>query len=97
MVTVSLEEDSDFSLCDLTGRDTAHQIEESIRLSEGAYRTATRRGGLLERIGQLQRKIEIIAQNRRMQSDVISEPVIYFAGHPFAAGVAEGLEHFGLI
>ena len=32
VVTVPLEEDSDLSLCDITGRDTAHELEESIRL-----------------------------------------------------------------
>ncbi|MFK7741780.1 MAG: hypothetical protein AB8H80_15785 [Planctomycetota bacterium] len=55
-------------------------LEDKLQASEKAYQSATRRGGHLEQIGQLEKTIEIVAKNRRISSDTISEPSVYFEG-----------------
>jgi hypothetical protein len=52
---------------------------------------ATKPGGLLEQIGKLQRKVEIVVQNRRSTSDAIKEPRVYFEGQILAAAGGAGL------
>ncbi len=61
MVTVPLEEDSDFSLCDLTGRDTAHQIEAGIRLSSESEVVETQEN---------QRRHQLIGRNAELKFPV---------------------------
>ncbi|HEB52769.1 MAG TPA: hypothetical protein ENI87_05900 [bacterium] len=54
------------------------KIDEEIKQCEAAVRTATRKGGYLEEIGKLQKKIETIAQNRRVTGDSIQDSSTYF-------------------
>ena len=53
-------------------------LNHEIELCETALDDATRRGGFLEEIGELQKKIEVVAQNRRTTSDAILYPSEYF-------------------
>lgn len=55
-------------------------LDEEIRLCKQAITAAERPGGLIEEIGSLQKKIEIVAQNRRSTSAAIQEPRTYFEG-----------------
>jgi hypothetical protein len=65
-------------------------LDEEIAACEKAIRDAKKPGGLLESIGSLQKKIELVAQNRRSTSDAIKDPRTYFEGQILAAGT--GLE-----
>lgn len=53
-------------------------LEDQIQASQAALNNATRPRGYLEQVGSLQGKIALVEQNRRIQSDVISEPRNYF-------------------
>jgi len=55
-----------------------NSLTEEIALCETALRNATKRGGLLEEIGELQKKIEVVAQNQRSTSQAVDEPSQYF-------------------
>lgn len=68
------------------------KIDEQIGLCRRAKDEATRAGGLLEEIGQYQRKIEIVAQTRG--SAGVSEPVTWFEGQIMSAGVGIGAGDF---
>lgn len=56
------------------------KLDESIDECKIAIREATRPGGLLEQIGALQKKVELVVQNRHSTSDAIKIPEQYFAG-----------------
>ncbi len=62
--------------------DRAQQIEAC----NAAIADATRAGGVLEEIGSLQRKVEIVVQNKRGISDAVEKPTTYFEGQITAAG-----------
>lgn len=47
---------------------------------------ATRANGWLEEIGGLQRKVELVVQNKRGMSDAIEKPTTYVEGQILAAG-----------
>jgi hypothetical protein len=63
-----------------------HDLDQRIEASRKSIGDATRPGGLLEQIGNLQKKIEVVAQNRRLTSDAINMPRPYFEGQIIAAG-----------
>lgn len=62
--------------------DGARQIEAC----NAAIAEATRGGGVLEEVGGLQRKVEVVVQNKRGVSDAIEKPTTYFEGQITAAG-----------
>lgn len=62
--------------------DGARQIEAC----NAALAEATRSGGVLEEVGSLQRKVEVVVQNKRGVSDAIEKPTTYFEGQITAAG-----------
>jgi len=66
-----------------------YRLDEQIVASRAAIKEATRPGGLMETIGSLQKKIEIVAQNRRITSDTITQHRTYFEGQLIAAGGAQ--------
>ncbi|HZN37734.1 MAG TPA: hypothetical protein VFD82_02965 [Planctomycetota bacterium] len=61
-------------------------LDESIRLCRQAIAEATKPGGFLEQIGNLQKKVEVVVVNRFNTSDAINEPRIYFQNQILAAG-----------
>lgn len=61
---------------------------EDILACERAINEATRPGGLIEEIGKLQRKVEVVVQNKRSMSDAIKDPSSYFQDQILAAGGA---------
>jgi hypothetical protein len=61
-------------------------LDNTIALSQKAITDATRTGGLLERIGGLQKKVEVVVANKRSTNDAIREPRQYFDGQILAAG-----------
>lgn len=61
---------------------------QTIDACKRAIDEATRPNGLLEEIGRLQRKVEIVVQNKRGMSDAIEKPTTYFEGQISAAGGA---------
>jgi hypothetical protein len=63
-------------------------LDENIRLCRNTISESTKPGGLLEQIGGLQKKVEVVVQNRRNTSDAIKAPGTYFAGQILAAGGA---------
>lgn len=60
--------------------------QERIEACKRAISDATRSGGWLEEIGSLQRKVEIVVQNKRGMSDAIEKPTTYLEGQIIAAG-----------
>lgn len=62
------------------------RIDQDIEASQKAIREAKRSGGLLEQIGALQKKVEIVVQNRLSTSDTIKLPRRYFEGQIMQAG-----------
>lgn len=65
--------------------------DEDIAACRKAIADATRPGGLIEQIGGLQRKVEIVVQNRHAMSDAIKDPGVYFQDQ-ILAGVGSGLK-----
>lgn len=65
------------------------RLDQQILACNKAITEATRAGGLMEQIGTYQRRIEVVAQNRRTASDTIKAPRTYFEGQILAtrAGV----------
>ncbi len=61
-------------------------LDEAIDASKKTLEAARRPGGLLEQIGSLQRKVEVVAQNKRSTSDAIKDSRSYFEGQILAAG-----------
>ncbi len=60
-------------------------LDDTIAASKRAILEATRSDGLLEKIGMLQRKVEVVVQNKRSTSDAIKDPRRYFEGQILAA------------
>ena len=56
------------------------KLDTDIKECEQSLRSATKPGGWLEEIGSYQKKIEVVAQNRRSTSGAIQSPSIYFQG-----------------
>jgi len=61
-------------------------LDESIRLCRQAITEATKTGGMLEQIGNLQKKVEVVFQGRTSNSDAIKNPSVYFQSQILAAG-----------
>jgi hypothetical protein len=59
---------------------------EEIAACQKAIADATRPGGTLEEIGKLQRKVQVVVQNKRSMSDAIKDPSGYFQSQILAAG-----------
>jgi len=57
---------------------------------------AKRPGGLIEEIGQLQRKVEVVVQNKRSMSDSIKDPRTYFQGQLLQSGSQLKVNDFSL-
>lgn len=55
-----------------------NKLDTDINACEKSLRDANRSGGWLEEIGSLQKKIEVVAQNRR--NTEIENPSVYFQG-----------------
>jgi hypothetical protein len=73
-------------------------IEAEIVACKKAVAEATRQGGTLEQIGGLQKKVELVVQNRLSTSDATNQPRIYFERQILAAAAGQGLNSndFGL-
>jgi len=56
------------------------KLQTDIEECEAALRMTNKPNGYLEEIGSLQKKIEVVAQNRRTTSNAIESPSIYFQG-----------------
>jgi hypothetical protein len=67
------------------------KIEEDIELCKDAIRQATKNNGLLEEIGSLQKKVDVVMQNRTNASDAINMPGRYFQGQIIAAAAGGSL------
>jgi hypothetical protein len=61
-------------------------LDESIRLCRQAITEATKPGGMLEQIGNLQKKVEIVVVNRWSTAGAIDNPQVYFQQQILAAG-----------
>lgn len=73
------------------------RLDEDIAASKKAVHDATRRDGLLEQIGTLQQKVEVVVQNKLSTSDTINMPRRYFEGQILQAGGANlKTDDFGL-
>ena len=57
-----------------------HTLDEQILACNRAITDATKPGGLLEQIGSLQKKVEIVAQNSRLTTDATRQHRTYFEG-----------------
>lgn len=62
-----------------------YTIEQSIKECEKAIYDANRSGGLLEQIGSLQKKVELVVQNRLSTNDATQQPRTYFERQILAA------------
>lgn len=60
--------------------------DDEIAACKKAINEATRSGGLLEQIGSLQRKVEVVVLNKRAMSDAIKDPGVYFQDQIMIAG-----------
>lgn len=67
-----------------------NDLNTEIDLCERARHDATKPGGFLEEIGELQKKIEIVAQNRRTTSNAIQDPGTYFEGQIMSVDANRG-------
>jgi hypothetical protein len=73
------------------------KLDEDILASQKAVQDAKRAGGLLEQIGTLQKKVEVVVQNKLSTSDTINMPRRYFEGQILQAGGANlKTDDFGL-
>lgn len=70
------------------------RTNETILLSEKAIAEATRSNGLIEQIGQLQKKIEVVNQSRGGLD--LNKPGPYFESQIMAAGKGVGVTDFGI-
>lgn len=61
------------------------QTEQQITECRKAIDEATRSNGVLEQIGALQRKVELVVQNKLTTSDATQQPRIYFERQIMAA------------
>ena len=60
-------------------------LDDRITASKKAIDDARRPGGVLERIGAMQRKVEVVVQNKTAMSDAIKDPRSYLEGQILAA------------
>jgi hypothetical protein len=67
-------------------------VDERIELSRAAIRNGTQPNGTLEQIGGLQKKVEVVNQNKRTTTDAISQSRTYFEGQILAAAGNSGLK-----
>jgi hypothetical protein len=73
------------------------KLDQEIAASKKSIHEATRPGGLLEQIGTLQKKVEVVVQNKLSTSDTINMPRRYFEGQILQAGGANlKTDDFGL-
>jgi hypothetical protein len=61
-------------------------LDENIKACRTTLNEARRPGGIVEQIGGLQRKVEVVNLNNRSTKDAISAPGTYFEGQILAAG-----------
>jgi hypothetical protein len=66
--------------------------DDEIEASKKAIHDAMKSGGLLEQIGALQRKVEVVVQNKRSMSEAIKDPRTYIEGQILAAAGGSGLK-----
>jgi hypothetical protein len=64
--------------------------DEEIAACKKTIHDATKPGGLLEQIGALQRKVEVVVANKRSTSDAIKDPRTYMEGQILAAAGGPG-------
>ncbi len=64
-------------------------LEKEIVACQRAIRDATRSGGTLEQIGSLQKKVELVVQNRLNTSDAKDQPRTYFERQILAAASSD--------
>lgn len=62
-----------------------YTVDQSIKDCNKAIYEATRSGGLLEQIGGLQKKVELVVQNRLSTNDATQQPRTYFERQILAA------------
>ena len=62
------------------------KVDKEIEACKVAITSATKVGGLIEEIGKLQRKVEVVVQNKRSMSDSIRDPRTYFQGQLLQSG-----------
>lgn len=62
------------------------ELDKEIELCQATIASAKRNGGLIEEIGKLQRKVEVVVQNKRSMSDSIKDPRTYFQGQLLQSG-----------
>jgi hypothetical protein len=63
--------------------------EQDILACRTAIRAATQNGGVLEEIGSLQRKVELVVENKRSLQDAVQQPAQYFEEQIQLAGGAQ--------
>jgi hypothetical protein len=74
-----------------------YSIEQSIAECEKAILEATRSGGLLEQIGGLRVKVDLVVQNRLSTNDATQQPRTYFERQILAAATQNlAASDFGL-
>ena len=61
-------------------------LDDEIEASRRTLQEARKPNGLVEQIGALQRKVEVVVQNKRSTTDAITQPNTYFEGQILAAG-----------
>lgn len=61
-------------------------LEKEIDACRATIAAARREKGLIEEIGKLQRKVEVVVQNKRSMSDSIKDPRTYFQGQLLQSG-----------
>lgn len=61
-------------------------LEKEIAACNATIRAAKGEKGLIEEIGKLQRKVEVVVQNKRSMSDSIKDPRTYFQGQLLQSG-----------
>lgn len=66
----------------------SQHLDEQIAACNKAIHEATRPGGLLERIGGLQRRVEVVVQNSRITTDATKQHGPYFEGQLIASGAS---------
>ncbi len=64
------------------------QLDESIIACKRTVAEATRNGGLLDQIGALQRKVEIVDKNKTIATGIVSQPRTYFEGQILGSAAA---------
>jgi len=72
------------------------KLDQEIAACEQTIAAARRPGGLIEEIGQLQRKVEVVVQNKRSMSDSIKDPRTYFQGQLLQSGSQLKVNDFSL-